>query len=95
MLTAPHSSAVATSITVVALAITLGVRTAQLNDASSQSSGNTSDNNTCLTPGCIQLAAQVQASLNQSADPCQDFYQFSCGNWVQNNIIPEGTITYS
>ena len=27
-------------------------------------------------------------SLDRSADPCQDFYKFSCGSWEKNNPIP-------
>ncbi len=27
-------------------------------------------------------------SLDRSADPCQDFYKFSCGGWEKNNPIP-------
>ena len=45
----------------------------------------------CLSDGCIQLSAQIAASLNQSVDPCEDFYQFSCGNWIRNNAIDPGT----
>ncbi|XP_046687057.1 neprilysin-like, partial [Homalodisca vitripennis] len=26
--------------------------------------------------------------MNLSVDPCQDFYQFSCGGWIKNNPVP-------
>ncbi len=27
-------------------------------------------------------------AIDKTADPCVDFYQYSCGNWKKNNPIP-------
>ncbi|HEY1527171.1 MAG TPA: M13 family metallopeptidase [Candidatus Angelobacter sp.] len=49
-----------------------------------------------LTGAALQLPAQeskttsesVVSSLDKTADPCVDFYQFACGKWIKNNPIP-------
>jgi endothelin-converting enzyme/putative endopeptidase len=34
-------------------------------------------------------------SMDRSADPCADFYQFSCGGWILNNPIPPDQSAWS
>ena len=43
----------------------------------------------CLTPECIQISSTILERIDQSIDPCDDFYQFSCGNFIRTNEVPD------
>eukprot|EP00095_Tigriopus_kingsejongensis_P009783 maker-scaffold1250_size52830-snap-gene-0.9 protein:Tk09783 transcript:maker-scaffold1250_size52830-snap-gene-0.9-mRNA-1 annotation:"membrane metallo-endopeptidase-like 1-like" len=43
----------------------------------------------CITEECVIAAAHIIESMDETADPCEDFFQFSCGGWIEDNVIPE------
>ncbi|KAF5303211.1 hypothetical protein FQA39_LY10124 [Lamprigera yunnana] len=45
--------------------------------------------NVCLTPGCIHTASHILKNMDPNVDPCDDFYQFSCGNFIKSTNIPD------
>ncbi|KAI0780776.1 Metalloprotease [Trametes elegans] len=42
----------------------------------------------CLSASCINLASSVLSSLDESQDPCENFYDFANGGWLKAHPIP-------
>ncbi len=38
----------------------------------------------------MRAAAAVLDSLDDTADPCGDFYGYVCNGWIEKNPIPKG-----
>lgn len=38
---------------------------------------------------CSLLADYLLESIDDTVEPCEDFYQFSCGAWLENIRIPD------
>lgn len=54
------------------------------------SSSNSSSSDVCTTPACVSLAHTINYNLDPSIEPCQDFYNYTCGGWVDKSVIPSG-----
>ena len=48
--------------------------------------GNKTDQ-VCQTEGCKQQAANLLEQMDRTVDPCQDFYQFACGGFINKTVV--------
>lgn len=50
-----------------------------------------SENNddVCTTPVCELESENILAKLDENVDPCDDFYRFACGNFLNSTVIPD------
>ncbi|PIC48133.1 hypothetical protein B9Z55_007229 [Caenorhabditis nigoni] len=54
----------------------------------------------CSTPGCVRAATHFLNAMNTSVNPCEDFFEFACGQWNDQHPIPDdmfafGTFAYA
>ncbi|GMR37645.1 hypothetical protein PMAYCL1PPCAC_07840 [Pristionchus mayeri] len=53
----------------------------------------------CTTAGCVRAANYLMDAMNITADPCENFFEYACGQWNYAHPIPDdsavyGTFTY-
>ena len=49
----------------------------------------------CHTGPCLRASARVVSNVNLSIDACDNFFQFSCGNWKQSHQLTDNQAYYS
>ncbi|XP_012943220.1 neprilysin [Aplysia californica] len=58
-------------------------------DETSHAAGHKSDGEVCLTTECVSAAARIHSYIDWTVQPCDDLYQFACGRWMREKVIPE------
>ena len=46
-----------------------------------------------MSQGCARASKEVKESMDDSADPCNDFYTFACGGFKA--VIPDDKTSYT
>ncbi|VDK55333.1 unnamed protein product [Anisakis simplex] len=48
----------------------------------------------CDTKGCVMAANHLLMAINTSVDPCDNFYEYACGQWNRDHPIPDDMSAY-
>ncbi|KAL5273947.1 Nep2 family protein [Megaselia abdita] len=63
------------------------------NDPNAQKSKPTKKDNICFSTECVHTASSVLSAMDKNVEPCDDFYNFACGNFIKSTNIPEDKVS--
>lgn len=43
----------------------------------------------CTTESCMKASAQIRNYMDESLNPCEDFYEYACGKFIRKTPIPQ------
>ncbi|XP_028982567.1 endothelin-converting enzyme 2-like [Diachasma alloeum] len=49
----------------------------------------------CLTEECQEIAQMYAETMNETVDPCENFYKYSCDGWASKNPIPDYAVFWN
>ena len=49
----------------------------------------------CQSDECLEVARHIREALDMNFQPCEDFYNFACGNWKKHNPLPKSYNDYN
>ncbi|KAF7239347.1 Membrane metallo-endopeptidase-like 1 [Varanus komodoensis] len=89
-------SLIALSLSVLLVLMTCAVVALVILYSSSRDLQNgAAQGNICTTHGCVTAAARIIQNMDPTAEPCENFYQYACGGWLNRHVIPETSSRYS
>lgn len=78
------------------LSITIYVGCVSLPEADSQRpflisaiNNNLTNSSVCTTDVCAKESVEIAKSINYGIDPCENFYDFVCGKYIDDTVLPD------